>query len=379
MLFYRQNSFKFYIFLMDQPDMAQESIEPEDRVEQIERVEAQIVEQSKRIEYYLTDYSVELLALKMEKNEFVIPTYQREDTWEPDRKSRFIESLLMGLPIPFLFFWEKTDGRLEIVDGSQRLRTIQQFLNNVLVIGELTELTELEGLRFEELPASRQLKIKNRSIRGIILNEHADEQARFDIFERINTGSKIANKAEVRRGALSGRFLDLVIELAEDELFRKLAPVPSRSVSLRKREEMVTRFFAYADGYGENFSGYKDRPAEYLFDYAKRMNDEFSDSKKTTQYKKRFRQTMKFIDKTFPYGFRKTANASETHYTRFEAISVGSYLAIERNPKLKKQAPDVSDWLNGANFVEYSKSGGANAKRRLKERLEYVRNKLLGV
>lgn len=347
-----------------------------DKAEQIDRAEKQIVEQSKRIEYYLTDYSVELLALKMEKGEFEIPGYQREDTWELERKSRFIESLLMGLPIPFLFFWEQSDGKLEVVDGSQRLRTIQQFINNEIEIGELTELTELDGLRFGDLPDSRQRKIKNRSIRGIILNEHADEQARFDIFERINTGSKIANKAEVRRGALSGPFLDLVIELARDKLFVQLAPVPERSVSLRKREEMVTRFFAYANGYSNNFEGYKDRPAEFLFGFAKAANQTCKDRKIVADFKRMFSDTMKFVEKTFPYGFRKTAGATETHYTRFESLAVGSYLAISASPDLKKQLPDVSGWINGNEFKEYSRSGGANAKRRLIERLEFVRDKL---
>lgn len=350
----------------------------EELAAQVTRAEEQIVEQSKRIEYYLTDYSVELLALKMEKKDFEIPGYQREDTWEDERKSRFIESLLMGLPIPFLFFWERGDGKLEIVDGSQRLRTIQQFVNSELKIGELTELTELQGLVFRNLPESRQLKIKNRSIRGIILNEHADEQARFDIFERINTGSKIANKAEVRRGALSGPFLDMIIDLAKDELFVKLAPVPSKSVSLRKHEEMVTRFFAYSDGYANEFKGYKDRPSAFLFTYAKEMNEAFKVKKKVTEYRERFRLTMKFVEKTFPYGFRKTASATETRYTRFEALAVGSYLAIVSEPKLKMNPPDIGDWINGPIFKEYSKSGGSNAKKRLAERLEYVRDKLLG-
>ncbi|TWT96339.1 DUF262 domain-containing protein [Neorhodopirellula pilleata] len=356
----------------------EEGLESTELVEQVARAEDQIVEQSKRIEYYLTDYSVELLALKMDKKEFEIPGYQREDTWEDERKSRFVESLLMGLPIPFLFFWERGDGKLEIVDGSQRLRTIQQFVKSELRIGELTELTELQGLVFKNLPESRQLKIKNRSIRGIILNEHADEQARFDIFERINTGSKIANKAEVRRGALSGPFLDLVIELAKDELFVTLAPVPAKSVSLRKHEEMVTRFFAYSDGYANDFIGYKDRPAAFLFSYAKQMNEVFKTKRKITVYKDRFRQTMKFVEKAFPYGFRKTASATETRYTRFEALAVGSYLAITTEPKIKSNPPDVSSWINGEAFKEYSKSGGSNAKKRLTERLEYVRDRLLG-
>src|SRR5688500_5254 len=215
--------------------------------QQVEAAERQIVEQSRRIEFFTTEYSVELLAAKMNNRSFEIPPYQREDTWEPERKSRFIESLLMGLPIPFLFFWEKQEGQWEIVDGSQRLRTIQQFLSNELVLGELDTLTELEGMRFRDLPESRRRKIENRSIRGIVLNEHADEQARFEIFDRINTGSKIANKAEVRRGALVGPFLDLVIGLTDDSVFVELAPFPERDVKLREREELVTRFFAYGD------------------------------------------------------------------------------------------------------------------------------------
>src|SRR5271163_1606443 len=129
--------------------------------EHIEAAEAQIVEQSKRIEFYLTEYSVELLANKMHTGEFQVPAYQREDTWEPARKSRFIESLLMGLPIPFLFFWESpATGKLEIVDGSQRLRTIEQFVLRDLLLADLEVLTQLEGMRFRDFPESRQRKIK---------------------------------------------------------------------------------------------------------------------------------------------------------------------------------------------------------------------------
>ena len=219
--------------------------------ERVDAAEGQIVEQSKRIDFFLTEYSVELLASKTSNGDFEIPPYQREDTWEPERKSRFIESLLMGLPIPFLFFWERPEtGKLEIVDGSQRPRTITQFVLGDLTLGELDTLTELEGMRFRDLPPSRQRKIENRSVRGIVLNEHADEQARFEIFDRINTSSKIANKAEVRRGALIGPFLDPVISLTDDETFVRLAPIPEKAVEPREREELVTRFFAYLIGIG---------------------------------------------------------------------------------------------------------------------------------
>jgi hypothetical protein len=79
---------------------------------QVELAEEQIVDQAKRIDFYITEYSVEMLAQKVRDGEHVVPEYQREYTWDDRRKSRFIESLLMGLPIPFIFFWEMPDGRL---------------------------------------------------------------------------------------------------------------------------------------------------------------------------------------------------------------------------------------------------------------------------
>ena len=344
--------------------------------EQIAAAEAQIVEQAKRIDFYLTEYTVELLADKMHKQEFVIPQYQREDTWEDARKSRFIESLLMGLPIPFLFFWESPEtGKLEIVDGSQRLRTIEQFVLGDLVLGELDTLSELEGLQFRNLPVPRQRKVKNRSIRGIVLSEHADEQARFDLFDRINTGSKIANKAEVRRGALIGPFLDLVIELAKEPGFENLAPVPEKDNKLRAREELVTRFFAYSDG----LEGYKDKVSPFLFEYAKKMNDHLVSHPDDVQsYRERFLDTMAFIRRVFPDGFRRSKKAIATPRARFEAIAIGSYLALQQRPELASQEIDVSDWLNSNGFSEVTGSDGANVRKKLTNRLYFVRDHLLG-
>jgi hypothetical protein len=343
--------------------------------DQIDDAETQIVEQSKRIEFYLTEYSVELLASKMANGDFEIPAYQREDTWEPARKSRFIESLLMGLPIPFLFFWESpSTGKLEVVDGSQRLRTIQQFVQGKLILDELDVLTHMKGLGFASLPESRQRKIKNRSIRGIVLNEHADEQARFDMFERINTGSKIANKAEVRRGALVGPFLDLVIELAEDRQFGSLAPVPEPQARLREREELVTRFFAYGDGLDD----YHDRVAEFLFAYAKKMNEYFtSEPRAVEKYRQRFMDTIGFVKRVFPHGFRRAKGGKATPRTRFEAIALGSFHALQRRPDLAIAQVQVMDWLASPEFAAVTGSDGANAKARLQRRINFVRDNLI--
>ncbi len=345
-----------------------------DEARQLE-AEQQIVLVSKKIEFYVTEYSVEVLVLKMNKDELVIPQYQREDTWEAERKSRFIESLLMGLPIPFLFFWEMQDGNLEIVDGSQRLRSITQFLGDEFRLEELDQLTALEGFRFSDLSESRQKKVKNRSIRGIILNEKADEKSRFEVFDRINTGSKIANQAEVRRGVLTGPFQKLVIELAEDPAFCALAPTSDNMRKLRERDELITRFFAYGDGLEE----YRDRPSDYLFDYTKKMNEAFEKNDKMIDaYRLRFEQMVVFVQKAFPYGFyrSKTAN-KKTPRTRFEALAIGSYKALQQKPELL-EAPPPTEWIESDEFTGMVRADGANAKNRLKARIDFVRKKLVG-
>lgn len=350
--------------------------QPEKTEEEIADAEAQIVELSKRIEFYLTEYSVELLAAKVKNEEFVVPSYQRSFTWEDDRKSRFIESLLLGLPIPFLFFWEMPNGKLEIVDGSQRLRTLEEFVHGDLRLGELESLTKLSNFTFAELPESRQRKINNRSIRGIVLNEHADDQARFDLFERINTGSKIANHAEVRRGALAGHFMTLIIELANDARFKALAPVSEKDEKERGREDLVTRFFAYGDG----LQGYRDRPSEFLFDYVKGMNERVdADPGLVPRYRDEFERVMTFVERVFPFGFRKTRTAKATPRARFEAISIGARLALSENPALHDaQNLEVQEWLESPEFKKVTGSDGANAVARLRERISFVQQRLLG-
>jgi hypothetical protein len=310
----------------------------------------------------------------MRAAEYVVPSYQREFTWEMERKSKFIESLLMGLPIPFIFFWEMPDGRLEIVDGSQRLRTIEEFVLGDFRIGDLEQLTHVSGFRFGDLPESRQRKLKNRSIRGIVLNEHADEAARLDMFERINTGSKIANTAEVRRGALAGPFLDLVIELATLPTFVQLAPMSKTRRDERGGEELVSRFFAYGDG----LEKYRDRPSDFIFDYSKSMNERFRQDPSLVQaYRARFVDTMAFVARTFPNGFSKGAKSTATPRARFEAIAIGSDQALREDRSIVATQPNVLSWIDGDEFQKVTGSDGANAVARLRARIEFVRARLM--
>lgn len=342
---------------------------------EIELAEQQIQERAKRIEYFTTEYTLELLAQKMRNGDYEVPDYQREFTWEEERKWRFVESILMGLPIPFFFFWEDPEtGKLEIVDGSQRLRTIEEFLGDELELGALDKLPALDGFKFSDLPEARQRKIKNRSIRGIVLSEHTDAEARIDLFDRINTGSKVANPTEVRRGALRGPFMDMIIELAKDDVFVELAPVSEKQLKQREREELVTRFFAYGDG----LEDYADNVSPFLFSYTRKMNKTLTEQPDlANEYRSRFFSTMEFIQNTFEMGFRRTVKGKVSPRTRYESIALGSWLALHENPKLTVSKESVKQWINSKDYKRTIGADGANAIAKLKGRMEFVRDKLL--
>ena len=337
--------------------------------------EEQISKLSKKVDFYITEYTIEILSMKMDNGEFQIPEYQRNFVWEEKRKSKFIESLLLGLPIPFLFFWQREDGQLEIVDGSQRLRTIQDFLHDKLTLTELESLSLCNGFKFSDLTIPRQLKLKNKSIRGILLSEHVDATTRYDLFERINTGSKVANPAEVRRGAFAGKFMSLIIELSKDPLFSKLAPLSKTALNERQNEELVARFFAYSDGLDD----YKDNPRDFIFDYVQSKNKEFNQNPQLEKtYRRRFNKTMKTIDSIFPYGFRKKATDKTTRNTRFEALAIGTYLALkEENYSFSKSVDTSWAYIDKGEFSQICRSDGANAKKQLINRITYVKDKLL--
>lgn len=337
--------------------------------------ESQIQEYSKKIDFYTSEYTVEILAKKMASGEYEVPSYQRAFTWDQPRKSKFIESLLIGLPIPFLFFWtEPSSGILEVVDGSQRLRTLEEYLSNKLVLKGLERLTMLNDTKFSDLSLSRQRKVLNKSIRGIILSEDTDLEARIDLFERINTGSKVANSAEVRQGALRGPFIDFIARLKENEKFISLAPVTPKQAKEREREELISRFFAYSDGLDE----YKDNVRPFIFNYIKNMNARFEEHPELeNSYRERFQRMLDFVERTFELGFRKSAGAKTTPRTRYEAIAIGSHLALEERPNLVVPNVRATEILNSKEFTDVIRSDGANAKRLLSGRINFIKNALI--
>lgn len=345
--------------------------------------EDQIVSNAQIVDYDTKEYPVEVLVskylngLEEDENELFIPDYQRDFVWDIKRQSKFIESILIGLPIPFFFVADVTekDARLEVVDGSQRLRTLSAFQNDNLRLERLEKLDELNGLIFSDLTLARQRRFRGRSLRTIVLSEKADEEVRRDIFERINTGSDELKNMEIRRGIKPGPFLDFVKECASDERFLRLAPLSPAMRKRREHEEFALRYFAYSDNY-KNFKSSVVKFLDSYFNETQKLLDKSAtnyDPGIEARLKYEFDAMLNFVDKYFANGFAK-AGYSRTPRIRFEAIAVGTTLALREKLNL---SVSNTDWINTEEFLKRVTSDASNSRPKVVDRIEFVRDSLL--
>ena len=342
--------------------------------------EAQIVQQQRIADYTIREYPVEVLVSKYREgqddntSEIYIPEYQREFVWKSTQQSRFIESVLIGLPIPYIFSADSTDeereGCLEIIDGSQRLRTLDAFLQNALKLTKLEKLSELNGCKFHDLLPSRQRRLRRTTIRMIEMTSNADEETRLDMFDRLNTGGTHLTFMETLRGSRQGALMDLVAECAKDDLFKRLCPVSDARAKRYEHEELVLRFFAYADRYSE----FVHRVDEFLRGY---VDDNISaTTEQIESLRSQFNRTMEFVSNHFPNGFKKHGTNFSVPRIRYEALAVGVELALRETPNL---APgNVDDWLESEEFKFLTRSDASNNKDRVMARFEFVKKILQG-
>lgn len=354
-------------------------------------IEEEIDKQQKAVSYDIREFTIEyyvdkyLRGEEQDENELYVPDYQREFIWEDRRQSRFIESLLLGLPVPLIFVAEiEKDGRLEIVDGSQRIRTLAAFLIDELQLKGLDKLRELNGIFFSQLQSSRQRKFRNISMRMIVLSSKATEDIRNEMFDRINTSSVPLLPMETRRGIYRGKFTDFVISLSTDPLFKKLCPIIHYFEGRREEEELILRFFAFSEAF-PNFRLYgmdldRDGVARFLDNYLDEKNKTVNEVEIQAK-KDDFFKMLRIVDNIFPNkGFAKSPNVKGISRPYFEAIAIGVHLALKENTNI--QVRDVS-WsvVNKNNQNDFFRilSGKYHTHKpgEIRKRIEYVKNQLL--
>jgi uncharacterized protein with ParB-like and HNH nuclease domain len=177
-----------------------------------------------------------------ERDEIILrPQYQRYYRWTTEQKSKLIESILIGLPLPSFFVAQDEDGKWEVVDGMQRLSTILDFMNSLKneyisnpnykrfseLDGELFYLPSYAQKKWEDFPPRIQLDFKRTKIQLVVLLRETNPDAKFELFQRLNSGGSEISGQELRNAILASdnpEMLEWLERLSRDELLPKIKP-----------------------------------------------------------------------------------------------------------------------------------------------------------
>lgn len=258
---------------------------------EIEEEESDNLPDSRPVYSQPNDWTVSTLRAKYERGSINLqPDFQREYIWgsKPELRSRLIESLLLQIPIPPLYFIRLETGESEVVDGQQRLTTLIQFIRNEFPLKKLQRLSSLNEKYFKDLPGLEQEKILDAPIRSIVIDSGKNQDLRYEIFERLNRGSMALKEQEIRNCVYRGLFCDLLAELEVDSDWRKVKGTETPDPRFAERE-MILRFFAFANRLNFYKGNLKKFLNEYMGNYVPKDKEKISDLRKL------FKQTMQNI------------------------------------------------------------------------------------
>lgn len=215
---------------------------------------------------YSTDFDVDGLVRRIEREDIYVPPFQRAYVWNLKQASRFIESLLLGLPVPGIFLSKESDSqRLLVIDGQQRLRSLLYFYRGVFSdTGKEFVLTGLKsqfnGAKYRSLQPEDMRRLNDAIIHATVIRQDEPDDGQsgiYFVFERLNTGGTQLQPQEVRAALYHGEFNHSLHVLNQNEHWRSLYGAPSP----RKRdEELILRFFALY----YNASNYEAPMKEFL-------------------------------------------------------------------------------------------------------------------
>lgn len=262
----------------------------------IENVDSQII----NIRTKSLDVSFNELYDMYTDGELVIsPDYQRLFRWEEEKQSRFIESLILEMPVPPIFVIEIKDGVYELIDGLQRVSSYLHFRGEVLgnntteplILNGCDIVPALNGLSFEVLPKSLQIKIKRSFVRMEVIKKESEPSLKYHMFKRLNTGGELLSAQEIRNCTvrlLDSKALDFLDECSKNSDFKAvISKIGTDSFNMKYDQELVLRFFAIKN----DLQSYKYPVTEYFTRYLEKIT--------TGEEKFNYHQEKAVFEKTF--------------------------------------------------------------------------------
>ncbi|KHM46625.1 hypothetical protein PL71_13915 [Pseudoalteromonas distincta] len=329
------------------------------------------------------------------------PDYQRLFRWTLGAQSRFIESLLLEMPVPPIYVVEAEDGRYQLIDGLQRFSSYLHLrgcleadhLSPPIKKGDFLKLQEcdiveqLNELKYDDLPTSLKIRLKRAFVRVEVVRKGSDNKFRYHMFKRLNTGGEELTQQQLRNCTirmLDPTFIDFVISRSKNTDYKNCIKNISQQQQLGSfDQELVLRYFA--------LKNYRDKfvhdVADFLTEYMEKVTDPenkditFDYAEEEITFNKVFSILNKSLgEKSFG---RKGNNGIQSNFSvyHFEAICTG---IISRIDEIDEGNPDhiagLKDILNEIKeddtFKSATTGGGKNSPGPLRTRIEIVINHL---
>lgn len=257
-------------------------------------------ENQRKIIWQAKDFSIrEFSSMQQDGDLDLQPNYQRKYVATPAIASRLIESVLMDVPIPVIYLAEEKDSSYSVIDGQQRLTSFLSFLNGHFPDGNEFKLTglkvykELNKKTFKELSKEQQTKIRTTTLHTIIIKKESNEDIKFEIFERLNTGSIKLNEDEIRNTVYRGNYINLLAELENDKTFHELIQNDNAKKRMLYRS-MILRFFALSEKTHLNY-----KPSMKQFCNKELRDNRDLNQEKQQEYREQFAHCVDLVKTVF--------------------------------------------------------------------------------
>lgn len=324
----------------------------------IDETDKEVLSFRYEITSYGADYPVDSLINRLRKHSIFVPPFQRRYVWNKEEASKFIESLLLGLPVPGIFLsQEKEDKRLLIVDGQQRLLTLKYFYDKLFKDTSEFRLVgvqqDLEGKTYDDLEVADRNRLDDSIIHSTIIKQDEPDDGDssiYQIFERINSGGRPLSPQEIRACIYHGEYNELLVDFASKNKNWRSIIGGSHNDRL-KEEELILRYFSLLL-----------EPHVYKKPMKEFLNKQMATNRNFEKYSEKelkalFEPTVDFINSSL--GERAFRVQRGIHSAVFDAIMIATTRRLKAGPikSIDGYLRSYEKLLENRNFKKYSTSG----------------------
>lgn len=332
----------------------------------------------------------EIVNLHSDGELIIQPEYQRFFRWSNEQRSRLIESILLDLPIPQIFVIEREDAIFELIDGLQRVSSVIQFINSVVLNLEPLTLEgcnlveELNGKKLEDLPLKLKLLIKRSSVRIVVIKRQSKSALRYTMFKRPNTGGAALDPQEIRNcsARIFGEdgicFYSFIQKKAAHPAFINCIQSLAKAEKDKKGDEkLVLRFFATKNALAL-FKGSVQNWLDAYMDKILLKEMEFEYKKEEDQFNKMFTLLSDSLGEGAFVKYKGENPTGGLAPAYYEAITVGTFNALDeiRNVPVDKVRQKIINTVQTKKFRDNTGSG-ANKLYKLQGRIKVIQDALL--